>query len=366
MKKFFFKSSSKKASKKIFRLFQIEPTMRCNLHCIMCPWHEMRAPRGDMAWETYEKIVRSFKGVEEVDLTGGGEPLMHPQLIRMIGLAKESACKAGFSTNATLLTHKLSEELIRIDLDWIAYSLDGATAQTYEKIRKGASFEQVVDHILFLDRLRKSAKGKKPVTMLFFVMMPDNFQELPILVDLCLQLGIDRLVLKNQDVILKMERDKHRLFTWDSHYPEELQRIIQVSQEKAESNGLYVRVYSLFPKEMAMCEQDPLNTAFFNWEGFVSPCITLSYAQKRVFRGEWTEAPIHRFGDINNENFRDIWAAPAYRRFRGCFERRNKGLGQGFMDLLSLDKLQNIKPPDSTTLPPCPGGCETCHYLYGV
>jgi len=352
--------------KRTFRLFQIESTIRCNLHCIMCPWHEMRSPHGDMAWKTYEKIARSFREVEEVDLSGGGEPLIHPRLLRMITLAKESGCTVGFSTNATLLTPELSEELIRIDLDWIAYSIDGATPQTYEKIRRGASFEQVIGHILFLDKLRKRGKRKKPLTMLFFVMMPDNFHELPILVDICLHLGIDRLVVKNQDVILKMERDRHRLFTWDAHKPQELQRIIKASLEKARSNDLYMRVYDLSPQEMAQCEQDPLNTAFFNWEGFVSPCITLSYARERIFRGELTKAPLYRFGNVNNENFDDIWAAPAYRRFRGHYEKRNKSLGQGFLDALTLVESRNKRPPDSIALPPPPDGCETCHYLYGV
>ena len=341
--------------------------MRCNLQCIMCPWHEMRTPHLDMAWETYEKIAVAFKEVTEIDLSGGGEPTMHPLLLRMIELAKESGCTAGFSTNATLLTPKLSEELIRIGLDWIAFSIDGATEQTYEKIRRGASFQQVIHHISFLDKLRKKNTGGKPLTMLFFVMMPENFHELPVLVDLCLNLGIDRLIVKNQDVILKMERDRDRLFTWDGHKPKELQRIIEASLEKARSNGLFMRVYELFPDEMPICEQDPLNTAFFNWEGFVSPCITLAYAGKRVFRGEWIEAPLYRFGNINNESFDNIWSSPAYRRFRGFYKKRNKSLGLKYIDLMALKSSRNKKPPESMALlPPCPEGCKSCHYLYGV
>ncbi|MFH1625643.1 MAG: radical SAM protein [Pseudomonadota bacterium] len=338
--------------------------MRCNLHCIMCPWYEMRSPTADMSWETYEKIAKSFREVEEVDLTGGGEPLIHPLLLRMLTLAKESGCAVGFSTNATLLTPELSEELLHISLDWIAYSVDGATAQTYEKIRQGASFEQVIDHVTFLDRLRKTGNGKTPLTMLFFVMMPDNFHEPPVLVDLCLRLNIDRLVIKNQDVILNMERDRERLFTWDGHEPRELRRIVRASMKKARRNGLYMRVYDLSPGEMRICEHDPLNTAFFNWEGFVSPCITLSYAEKRVFRGEWRKAPICRFGNINDESFGEIWAAPAYQRFRDCFEKRTKSLRPEFLDLLTLERFRGRGPTDSMILPPPPDGCETCHYLY--
>ena len=103
-------------SKTDYRLFQIEPTMRCNLQCVMCPWHDMRSSQADMTWETYLKIAQSFKAVKEVDLSGGGEPLMHPRLLEMAAMAKESGCKAGFSTNATLLTPEISEELIRLSV----------------------------------------------------------------------------------------------------------------------------------------------------------------------------------------------------------------------------------------------------------
>ena len=353
-------------SKRRFRLFQIEPTIRCNLQCTMCPWHEIRTPHLNMAWETYEKIAVAFKKVTEIDLSGGGEPTMNPLLPRMIELAKESGCTAGFSTNATLLTPKLSEELIRIGLDWIAFSIDGATAQTYEKIRRGASFQEVINHISFLDKLRKKNKSGKPLTMLFFVMMPDNFHEIPALVDLCLNLGIDRLVVKNQDVILKMERDKDRLFTYDGHKPKELQRIIRASQKKAKRNNLFMRVYGLYPNEMPICEQDPLNTAFYNWEGFVSPCITLAYARKKVFRGELTEAPLYRFGNINNESFNQIWSSPPYRRFRGLYKKRNKSFRLKYLDLIVSGSSQTKRSPEPIDYPPCPEGCETCHYLYGL
>ncbi|MCG2777133.1 MAG: radical SAM protein [Desulfobacterales bacterium] len=366
MKRLFLRWVSKGTKKRRFRLFQIESTLRCNLHCSMCPWHEMRAPQADMDWETYEKIAKNFDQVEEIDLAGGGEPLMHPQLLRMIALAKESGCRAGFSTNATLLFPKVSEELIQSDLDWIAYSVDGATAGTYEKIRRGASFNEVIEHISFLEKLREKHKYKKPLTMLFFVMMPNNFHELPTLVDLCLHLGIDKLVIKNQDVILKMERDRERLFTWGPHESEELQRIIKVSLEKAQSKGLFMRVYELSPREMTVCEQDPLNTAFFNWQGYVSPCITLSYAQERIFQGRKIRTPLYRFGNINDETFRDIWHCPAYRKFRNIFEKRNRNLRHKLMDVLVAPGFGNKRSTDDTALPPPPEGCETCSYLYGL
>lgn len=154
---------------------------------------------------------------------------------------------------------------------------------------------ELIDHISFLENLRKKHKYKKPLTIMFFVMMPNNFQELPTFLDLCLDLGIDRLVVKNQDVILKMERDSERFFTWNSQDSKELQWIIKVSLEKAQSKGLFMRIYELFPHEITVCEQDPLNTAFFNWQGYVSPCITLSYAQETIFQGRKIRAPLYRF-----------------------------------------------------------------------
>ncbi|MBW2148682.1 MAG: radical SAM protein [Deltaproteobacteria bacterium] len=349
-----------------FKLFQVEPTLRCNLRCSMCPWHEMRAGASDMEWNTFLAIARSFHGTEEVDLTGGGEPLIHPQLLDMIALSKKKGCRVGFSTNATMLSKELSREMAKLGLDWVAYSVDGATPHTYENIRRGASFNKVLSHISSMEELRSKTSAPYPgTTMIFFVMMRGNIHELPLMVDICVDLGIDKLIAKNLDVILAAEHDAERIFHWE---PEKIdpshQQIVHESLKRAREKGLFMRVYDFLPGELSVCEQDPLHTVFFNWEGHVSPCITLCYAQKRVFQGVWCQAPTMRLGNINETDFEEIWESRAYRAFRKQFDRRKKGIQSRFVQTIVGGSSHKIE--SSFSLHPIPEGCRTCHYIYGV
>src|SRR3989344_5333310 len=126
----------------------IEATNLCNLDCTMCPRSEMKRPVGQMSIATLKRIVSQVKPFAElVYLHGLGEPLLHPQLDQMIAYVHEAGIKVGLSTNITLLTKKKSEMLIRAGLDYLILPMEGARAETYEKIRLGASFEKVLENI---------------------------------------------------------------------------------------------------------------------------------------------------------------------------------------------------------------------------
>ena len=55
------------------------------------------------------------------------------------------------------MTEKLSQKLIESKLDYIVFSIDGGTPNTYEKIRKGASFSAVVQNVKTFCALNKNA-----------------------------------------------------------------------------------------------------------------------------------------------------------------------------------------------------------------
>ncbi len=343
-----------------FKLYQIEPTMRCNLNCIMCPWPEFRGTRADMSWDTFSRIARYFSLTEGIDFTGGGEPLLHPKLLSMIESGKAAGCSVGFNTNGVLLNNELAGELVALNLDWIAYSVDAATPRTYEAIRHGAKFTQVLNNISAMKAAKEARGGNLPLTIMVFVMMRDNIHELPAYIDLSYRTGIDHVIAKNLDVVLKEEDESRRIFTSeDAAPPVEATRAIAEAQARAIRHGLVMRAYRLQPEELAICDQDPVHTLFVNWEGWLSPCITLAYARKRIFRGRPTELPIYRFGNVNDEELPDIWNKAPYREFREIFEARCNEVHAAKLKA----NLTSLKP---SSLPPAPAVCQACHYLYNL
>jgi MoaA/NifB/PqqE/SkfB family radical SAM enzyme len=314
-----------------------------------------------MAWETFSQIARYFHLADGVDFTGGGEPTTNRHLLDMVRVAKDAGCEAGFSTNGTLLDHGLSRALVTTGLDWISFSIDAATAKTYERIRQGAEFVTLMRNITALRDIKTSLKSKTPKMMMVFVMMHENYRELPSYVDLAHELGVEQIIFKNLDVILKAGDDERRLFNHDSPPLADVEPVIAETQKRAHRQGISLRLYALQPQELIICEHDPLHNLFFNWAGHVAPCITLSYAENRVFDGKRHFVPCQHFGNISQESLERIWCKVAYQEFRRPYELRVRLERQA-----TINALIGTKEIEPANLPLAPAVCRTCYYLYGV
>ncbi len=75
------KATSRKTRR--WRLVQVESALACNLRCVMCPWQEIREQaenKAIMTEEVWDAIRPHLPQVRSIDFTGGGEPLLQPQL----------------------------------------------------------------------------------------------------------------------------------------------------------------------------------------------------------------------------------------------------------------------------------------------
>jgi radical SAM protein with 4Fe4S-binding SPASM domain len=145
----------------------------------------------------FEALLDALPTVDEVTLQGLGEPLLAPDLLAMVRLAKQRGTTVGFNTNATKLTPERAEELVAAGLDWLVVSLDGATAATYEAIRDGARFEHVVANVAGLVAAKRAAGAEHPDLAFAFVAMRRNLAELPALVRLAAELGVPTVKVQN-------------------------------------------------------------------------------------------------------------------------------------------------------------------------
>ena len=83
----------------------IEITNRCNLRCSFCPGTK-RAPR-TMTPAEFDLVLERLTGqVEYVYLHVMGEPLLHPQLEELLGIAAELGFRVIITTNGTLLPER--------------------------------------------------------------------------------------------------------------------------------------------------------------------------------------------------------------------------------------------------------------------
>ena len=169
-----------------FPLFLVFETMfKCNLKCVMClhssPGKEVYSYDKKLPISVFKNIMKECALHYCPSMTFGGtsEPLLDPDLVEMIRLAKG----IGFidimlNTNATLLDPVISRRLIDSGLTRLRVGFDGLTKGTYEKIRIGANFEKVKSNIIGFVQMRDRMKARLPIVRISCVDLLENNSEL--------------------------------------------------------------------------------------------------------------------------------------------------------------------------------------------
>ena len=143
----------------------IELTAECNLKCPFCITTHADFPAGKMDVDLFKKIVDegAEKGLYSLKLNWRGEPLMHPKMPELVRYAKEKGIIDVFmNTNATILTEKYARKVVESGIDRITVSFEGYEKELYESNRVGATFENTVENVKGLMRLKKELGSETP------------------------------------------------------------------------------------------------------------------------------------------------------------------------------------------------------------
>jgi len=133
-------------------ILQIEVTNLCNLKCRMCPrekeFEKEGITPGNMSFETFENVLRGWIGdIYQIHLFGRGEPLLAPELPRMIHYAASRGVPyITFSTNGHPLRGDVARAIAESDLDEVRVSIDGADEEGYRAVR-GVSLESLKQNL---------------------------------------------------------------------------------------------------------------------------------------------------------------------------------------------------------------------------
>jgi radical SAM protein with 4Fe4S-binding SPASM domain len=102
-------------------------TKACNLKCVHCYASAISAPAPDEL--TNSESVALIENLTDygvpVILFSGGEPLMRPNLLELVGLAVKRGARAVLSTNGLLLDRDIALRLKDLGLSYVGISLDG-------------------------------------------------------------------------------------------------------------------------------------------------------------------------------------------------------------------------------------------------
>ncbi len=160
---------------------------RCNLTCKHC--YSISADKdfaGELSTPEVFGVMDKLKAARvPVLILSGGEPLLRPDIFEIAARSKTMGFYTALSSNGTLITEQNIDAIGAIDFDYVGVSLDGIRA-THDKFRR---LKGAFDRSLAGLRLCHE-KGLKVGVR--FTMTQDNAHDLPALLQLIEDEGIDR------------------------------------------------------------------------------------------------------------------------------------------------------------------------------
>ncbi|MHB1389973.1 MAG: radical SAM protein [Thermoleophilia bacterium] len=182
----------------------------CNHACAGCHSKYMHKDKNRfLDFDVMKEVVSDVAelGVEGVEISGGGEPLMYPKIVEAIAFMRSKGLKVGIFSNGSLLTEELSEFLVQNVL-FLRVAFDAGTRETYLKIHSHDDFDQVIANLRTLVGFKQSAAVSEPERRLTqprwgmatvgakYLVSTKNWHELSQAAELAREIGMDYLQFK--------------------------------------------------------------------------------------------------------------------------------------------------------------------------
>jgi len=263
----------------------------CNLRCRHCYINKEQHGNNILPLKTINTWLGAFSGKKDganvVFL--GGEPTLHPDLFLAVKHARKKGYKSiTIDTNGYLFNNILSK-IGPEEVDYISFSLDGATATTNDMIRGKGSYDKCLLGI-------KEAVSKGFNTSLIYTVSSANIDELGMMIPLLGKLDLDRFfiqVIGIRGKTAKSSNLKHghknpqvSRIKWLDILPEIAEKVAGLgitvtypkvylsSDEIFECAGLVADNYFIFPNgrvyRCPLCEDYPLHSMEFHGSRLVN------------------------------------------------------------------------------------------------
>lgn len=261
----------------------------CNLQCNFCPTGR-RQSSGRIKRIIDIDLLESFldnigKYVVIADLFNWGEPLLHPNIGKIVEILHDRRIFKQISTNLNIRDQQILEGVCDAGLDFLIVSISGMTKKIYEKYHQKGDIDLVVDNLKYIVNYKKKLKYRYPIVELKYLIFKHNIHQIEEARAFAKEIGVD---------------------IFRACYaggPEE--EIISINEKKKKL---------LYPATGKSCSQ-LWRTIVLNSDGGIGPCCFL-YFKKDDFADYYPPDHI---------NIKDIMSNPQYVVARRMFNRAALG-----------------------------------------
>ncbi|MBU1195424.1 MAG: radical SAM protein [Proteobacteria bacterium] len=164
---------------------------KCNLSCTHCYINTKQHGTTTLDIATINNWLSLFseKATQTNVIFLGGEPTLHPDLHLAVKSARQMQFKSITIDTNGYLFHDILDKISCDDLDFISFSLDGATRKTNDTIRGEGSYDAVIKGI-------KKARSKSFACSMIYTVSDKNIHEIHQMPELVNHLGIHRFFIQ--------------------------------------------------------------------------------------------------------------------------------------------------------------------------
>lgn len=302
---------------KIPKVIHVAVSRACNINCIMCPINRdvLRDKQKFIKLEAFNKLFKDEKQFEFLNFVGAGEVFVCKYFSRIIEYCFEHNFPAlGCTTNLQLISKELAEVMVKNGFRQITASIDGCTKETFEHIRKGASFDKFIEIMMYFNVLkaRHNSLGNPNFTFAM-VAMNSNIHELPGLIRLADKLNVKSIYVARLHVI-KEELLHESLFFYQEKYNYYYDESIAAARELKINIVLPDKFGSPIKNILSVRNCNlPFENMYVDVDGIVYPCVCRVYPNITV-------------GNILEQSVIEIWNSDKFKEFRAAMFTDNPPL----------------------------------------
>jgi len=301
-------------------------TLRCNAKCFMCNLRELlNKDRKELSLKKISEFLKEIKPYKPSIVLFGGEPLLRNDFIDILKMVKSNGLSCGIFTNGTLFNPKLIEEMIKLKMNYVAFSLQGISKHDSIVGVKGA-YEKMINSIKEFTKYKK----RKTKIIIHATITENNLDELGKIVELGEKLNVNLIRFGHPTFFTKKDTTRNKA-VMKKLFPDEKIDEISYKYDIEEKSEVYYKKIAEFMKkykgrfkmtpdlsleEIKKWYSNEFNSrrkcyfvyrgCFIYPSGEVVPCESIRFAM----------------GNINEKPFMKIWNSKKYVRFRKILRKR--------------------------------------------
>ena len=299
-----------------FKNIQIEITGNCNMNCLHC-----RASNTEKIDFPIEQIIKIYKTASnystdlEVNISGG-EPMLHHDFINILKILRSLNCKKiTITTNGTLLTNQIANEieLLNFDKVIISISLDCLDDKQFNNFRNYKFAFQSVNNAI---ELLTSPNYKSILVSIRVSLIPILIPEMQTFVEFAIMKGVKRLsfasikpignAAKNDKLLMSKEQQLEfikQIYNLQNRYSDKIEILTSEPLYNIFNNELLNKSFENIYSGCSSC----LNTFNIRPNGDLIPCSLvnlpimniLNLSEKQIINKYKTSKIVHNLLERN-------------------------------------------------------------------